>query len=153
MMTNTGHTAETRNWVWVEIDPFTMSAEAAGLPLTHIFEQTIKITHWQKHDADCTDPATRPCEQDGYMEFWPFLYGPGADGFYDHDDVVVQSGRYGSMQLHDEDGVTIFAYNGWAHPGPNELGIGPDSSSNSDWTLSENACSYTERKLWVYAKF
>jgi hypothetical protein len=153
MMTNTEHTANTRNWVWVEIEPFTMSAEDAGLPLTRAFKQPIKITNWQKHDADCNDPETTPCEQEGHMEFWPFQYATGIDGFYDHEDVIDDSGPYGSMQLHAENGDTIFAYNGWAHPGANELGIGPDSSSNPDWTLSGNARSYTERKLWVYAKF
>jgi hypothetical protein len=98
----------------------------------------------------------------GNVEFWPFNYGPGnginipgASGTaYDFGDAPDTIGNYGSMQVHVHGGGshkgTVFAFNRFNDGVVADLGIGNKPSGQPDWALSNNANTYSIRKLQVY---
>merc|ERR1712127_247838 len=103
----------------------------------------------------------------GNVEFWPFNYNPAnsmsipsATGAWDHGDTVeVNNGSFGSMQVHINGGGsyvgTVFAFNRFNDGAVSDLGIGNKPGTvgglGPDWSLAQNAGSYSVRKMKVYA--
>lgn len=99
-------------------------------------------------------------------QFWPFNYNsannaniPGASNAWDHgDSVEVNSGSFGSMQIHINGGGTyvgtVFAFNRFNDGAVSDLGIGNKPGSvfglGPDWSLAQNANSYSVRNMKVY---
>ena len=85
---------------------------------------------------------------------------PSATGAWDHGDTVeVNNGSFGSMQVHINGGGnyvgTVFAFNRFNDGAVSDLGIGNMPSTvgglGPDWSLAQNAASYSVRKMKVYA--
>lgn len=89
-------------------------------------------------------------EGSGSIELWPNCYSEGADGIYDHDDVVEGDDCYGSFQIHNGS-TTLMAWNGWSYGELDaDIGVGnDDGETDSDWTHTFNAAHMT-RVLEAY---
>ena len=89
----------------------------------------------------------------GYVQFWSNFYGYKAGKFATGEDVINVSApaSYGSMQIGNGTGNTVFAYNGWDYGiFGSDLGIGNQSINNPDWTFAFNAQTYGVRDLSVW---
>ena len=92
----------------------------------------------------------------GSIEFWANDYLPGDDNSYNKSDQTA--GRdfgYGSMQVFNPRGDTVFAINGWGNGPKADIGIGNSSvtkegKTHTDWTFANNADTYTTKRLRVY---
>jgi hypothetical protein len=85
----------------------------------------------------------------GRLEIWPWNYGTSSAsdqaersaGTYDDSDVpVMNSGNYGSFQLHNLTSTTkqtAFAWNGHYSSADYEIGFGNPPSGSSDWTFCD----------------
>lgn len=95
----------------------------------------------------------------GRIEIWPWDYtmatsglsGVGSGGSYDWDDLPSASGTtYGSFQVHDLSASrTVFAWNDHINGGVPDIGFGPQSSGNPDWTFC-TGCGTTPFRLQVW---
>ena len=95
----------------------------------------------------------------GNIEFWPNNYGaanaanvPNASPqVYDFGDEMADPvAGYGSMQVHNHDAKqTLFSVNHWSVGQGADLGIGNRPTDNPDWTFSNNAGSYSAKRLRV----
>jgi len=87
----------------------------------------------------------------GYLQFWPDCYGNTGGGYATGYDIISPgSNCYGSMQIGNGLGNTVFAYNNWDGGGVGDVGIGNQASGNSDWTFAANATSFTIEDLSVW---
>jgi hypothetical protein len=84
---------------------------------------------------------------------------PSATNAWDHGDKVeLNNGSFGSMQIHINGGGsyfgTVFAFNHFNDGVISDLGIGNKPGNvgglGPDWSLSQNANSYSVRKMKVY---
>lgn len=152
---------EPRRWVWVSGRAFTSVPAAVGVPYTGTgggFQRSLDEMNVRSNAPGITQRT----DHTGWLEFWATNYGamnsarvPGAsDTIYDHGDQPIDSGGYGSMQVHDVSAATtLFAYNRWGiGGGDSDLGIGNSDGEHRDWTFVGSAREYTLKRLSVYVR-
>jgi hypothetical protein len=153
-------------WVSVSMDAFTPNASLIGVPTTSsgaVFNDT-PVTNLR---VMSNDPAVTPgvIATGGFIQFWPDDYLPGPTTYSTGTDIrQIGTHGYGSMQVGNGVGNTIFAYNAWNWNGlapvnvatygnmPADIGIGNQPTSYPDWTFSGNAGSYTVKELSVWVR-
>lgn len=149
-------------WVWVSMNAFTSDLTKIGVPtLSSGAVWQTKVSGMQ-YVSNVASVGSSNASTAGNIEFWPYDYQRGNaasvpnanDGNYDFGDSNNGTGNYGSMQIHDYgNSKVLFAFNQWGRSGTTaDLGIGPRSSDNPDWTFANNATSYSTRTLNIYAK-
>lgn len=109
-----------------------------------------------------SDVITRKITDKGVVEFWPWTYNIVSSKNlplnnpkkYDFDDRPTQDGLYGSMQIHNIRGGTIFAYNAFRPGAIADFGMGnnPDPKGHPDWTFSKNTRNFQSIILKIYVK-
>ncbi len=155
-------------WVWTAMAPFTSDARRLGLQTStgQIFRQQVGDLEVASNVAGVTTGTG----QTGYIEMWPNQYSGSAGGqvpnasasTYDADDSPTTTIGHGSFQIH-QIGATkpstvpakpVLAINRFTESASDvlALGIGTNPSGAPDWTLTDNAATYTQRKLTVYAR-
>jgi hypothetical protein len=155
-------------WVWTAMDPFTSDAKRLGLQTSagQIFRQQVTDLEVSSNVAGVTNGTG----QTGYIEMWPNQYSGAAAGqvpnasasTYDADDSPTTVLGHGSFQIH-QIGATkpssvpakpVLSINRFSEATAKTLalGIGTNTTGAPDWTLTDNAASYTQRKLTVYAR-
>ncbi|MEU4773121.1 sialate O-acetylesterase [Micromonospora sp. NPDC023644] len=156
-----------RQWVWTAMAPFTTDARRLGLPTRggQIVRQRVSDLEIASNVEGLTTGTGLP----GYLEMWPNSYNVGASGQipgasagrFDADDDLRGAIAYGSFQVHlvaptrpsTVAPQTVFAVNGFtSKKNKLSLGIGTAPNGHPDWTLSDNAAAFTERRLTVYAR-
>ncbi len=138
-----------RAWVWVSIDAPAEDLAAAGVPTALSFQGPIAGLSVRSSDETV---AALDGTAAGNIEFWDNCYATGDDGLYDHADVMATPDCYGSMQIH-ADGVTVFAVNRWAGVGVGiDVGIGSSHLLHPDWTFSQYASAWEERRISFYVR-
>jgi hypothetical protein len=146
-------------WLWVSMDAFTTYASMTGVPTSAsgiwYQEYVSNLNVYSNVQSLCAEGL------EGNLEFWPTNYRiassadvPGAsDTSFDFGDSPIDSGSYGSMQLHVASlQTTVFAFNNW-NVGVADIGIGnkPDGG-HPDWTFAYNANLYSVKTLEVWVK-
>ncbi|WP_405060745.1 sialate O-acetylesterase [Kribbella sp. NBC_01505] len=155
-------------WVWTAMEPFTSDAKRLGLQTFagQIFRQQVTDLEVASNVAGVTTGTG----QTGYIEMWPNQYSGSASGqvanasasTYDADDSPTTVLGHGSFQIH-QIGATkpstvpakpVLSVNRFAETTAKTLalGIGTNTAGAPDWTLTDNAATYTQRKLTVYAR-
>jgi hypothetical protein len=155
-------------WVWTAMAPFTNDAKRLGLQTFagQLFRQRIGDLEVSSNVPGVTNGTG----QTGYLEMWPNQYSGAASSqvanasatTYDADDSPTTVLGHGSFQIH-QIGATrpstvaakpVLSINRFTDSATNilGLGIGANPSGAPDWTLTDNAASYTQRKLTVYAR-
>jgi sialate O-acetylesterase len=89
----------------------------------------------------------------GYVQFWSNCYGNIGGTYATGRDVINPTAPacYGSMQIGNGIGNTVFAYNAWDYGiFYSDLGIGNHATDNTDWTFSFNAATYVVKNLSVW---
>lgn len=149
--------------VFVAMDAFTDDAKQIGVPTTTSkarFQQNVKNMDVFSN-VDGVKTATSI--ETGNIEFWPNNYGPGnghsvagaSISLFDFgDEPGPPTDGYGSMQVHNFGAKqTIFAINHWSAGAAADIGIGNSASSQSrDWTFSQNAKSYAQKRLKIFVR-
>ncbi|MFI5735677.1 sialate O-acetylesterase [Kribbella sp. NPDC051587] len=155
-------------WVWTAMDPFTSDAKRLGLQTSagQIFRQQVTDLEVSSNVAGVTNGTG----QTGYIEMWPNQYSGAAAGqvpnasasTYDADDSPTTVLGHGSFQIHQIGGTKpssvpakpVLSINRFSEATAKTLalGIGTNTTGAPDWTLTDNAASYTQRKLTVYAR-
>lgn len=121
--------------IFVSMDAFTQDVSQIGVPLKSggtVFNQTpvknLEVVSTQ-------EGLSRTLAKGGTLEFWGTDYSQGADGIYNHQDVPLSTGGYGSMQIHDSTtGETLMAFNGWGNNGSQYAAAGIGNSTPEDFT-------------------
>jgi hypothetical protein len=139
--------------VAVSMDAFTTIASKQGVPtvLSGEVYNEVAVTNINV-SSDVPGVAVGTGFSSGYLQFWPDCYshtgGVFATGY---DTISAGSHCYGSMQIGNGLGNTVFAYNNWDGGGVGDLGIGNKSSGNPDWTFAHNASSFVveDLSIWV----
>ncbi|MER5332807.1 sialate O-acetylesterase [Micromonospora sp. NPDC002717] len=156
-----------RQWVWTAMAPFAADASRLGLPTRR--GQIVRQRVSDLEIASNVEGLTAGTGLPGYLEMWPNSYNAGAsgqipgasDGRFDADDDLRGALGYGSFQVHlvaptrpsSVPPQTVFAVNGFtSQKNPLSVGIGTAPEGHPDWTLSDNAGAFTERRLTVYAR-
>jgi len=155
-------------WVWTAMAPFTSDARRLGLQTAtgQIFRQQVGDLEVASNVAGVTTGTG----QTGYIEMWPNQYSGAASGqvpnasasTYDADDSPTTVIGHGTFQIH-QIGATkpssvpakpVLSINRFTESASDVLGlgIGTNPSGAPDWTLTDNAATYTQRKLTVYAR-
>jgi len=155
-------------WVWAAMAPFTSDARRLGLQTNtgQIFRQQVGDLEVNSNVAGVTNGTG----QTGYIEMWPNRYSGSVSGqvpnasasAYDADDSPTTVLGHGSFQIHQIGDTKpsavpakpVLSVNRFSESTSNVLGlgIGTNPSGAPDWTLTDNAASYTQRKLTVYAR-
>ncbi|MDX6283817.1 MAG: hypothetical protein QOH03_4888 [Kribbellaceae bacterium] len=155
-------------WVWTAMSPFTADAKRLGLQTStgQIFRQQVTDLEVNSNVPGVTNGTG----QTGYIEMWPNQYSGAASGqvpnasasTYDADDSPTTAIGHGSFQIH-QIGATkpstvpakpVLSINRFTESATDvlSLGIGANTAGAPDWTLTDNAATYTQRKLTVYAR-
>jgi autotransporter-associated beta strand protein len=148
----------TLQYVWASMNAFTTDAGKIGVPSTAsgaVFQQPVSGMNVVSNSAGVVTGTGLT----GNLEFWPTNYatnnGAGvvgaSDATFDFGDTRLDSGSYGSMQLHNPAAAqTVFAFNNWGGSGSTgDLGIGNFAGTNPDWTFANNANGYSIKTLQV----
>ncbi|WP_433007181.1 sialate O-acetylesterase [Kribbella sp. CA-294648] len=154
-------------WVWTAMAPFTTDAKRLGLQTFagQIFRQRVSDLEVSSNVAGVTNGTG----QTGYLEMWPNRYTgsaggqvPNASTTYDADDSPTTVLGHGSFQIHQIGGTKpstvpakpVLSINRFTESATDvlALGIGTNTTGAPDWTLTDNAATYTQRKLTVYAR-
>lgn len=140
-------------WVSVSMDAFTTVAADLGVPTVASGEiyanQSVTDMNINSNVAGVTTGTNL---SGGVIAFWPTCYNAGPSGHYTTGTSTMNTQTcYGSMQVGDPAGTTLFAYNSWDNGPVSDLGIGNDpTGSNPDWTFAANASTYTVKDLSVW---
>lgn len=142
----------TSTYVSVSMDAFTPSAALLGVPSAASGEiyNDLAVSNMDVF-SNVVGVATGTALPTGYVQFWSDCYGNTGNGYATGNDIrsAGSSGCYGSMQVGNGVGNTVFAYNHF-NGGSSDLGIGNAPSGNKDWTFSNNSDSYTVRDLSIW---
>jgi hypothetical protein len=149
-----GAHADSIAWVSVSMNAFTNSALQIGVPDSEsdVFNE-VPVSSMNVY-SDVAGVATGTGISTGYIQFWPDCYSfSGSSGWstgYDTRDPG--STCYGSMQIGNGLGNTVFAYNNFATGlGGSDLGIGNDpTSSNTDWTFADDVGGMSIKEIEVF---
>lgn len=154
------------NWVFASFDRHTPTFSKLGIPTLNVtstpFQMNINNLTVASNVAGI---VTGDFATGGNIEFWGGNYNgtnalnvPNASSsttVYDWGDRMDTSGGYGSLQVHNySQSQVLFAYNNWGSNSgsPTDIGIGNQATSHPDWTMSNNASTYTTRNLYVLVR-
>ncbi len=140
-------------YVAVSMNAFTPNASMLGVPTVASGElfNDVAVSDMDV-ESNVAGVATGSDLSTGYVQFWPNCYTYTGSKYATGRDVI-QSGNpgcYGSMQIGNGIGNTVFAYNDFSNGGVADVGIGNAPSGNTDWTFAYNAPSYTLINLGVW---
>jgi hypothetical protein len=155
-------------WVWAAMEPFTNDAKRLGLQTFsgQLFRQQVGDLEVNSNVPGVTNGTG----QTGYIEMWPNQYSATSSGqvpnasttTYDADDSPTAILGHGSFQIHQIGGTKpstvpakpVLSVNRFSEGTTKVLGlgIGTNTTGAPDWTLTDNAATYTQRKLTVYAR-
>jgi sialate O-acetylesterase len=139
-------------WVSVSMDAFTDNAALIGVPTqaADVFND-VAVTNMDVF-SDVAGVTTGTGLSNGFVQFWPYCYGHTGGGYATGDDTSSNSTFcYGSMQIGDGVGHTVFAYNSFEDAGDGDLGIGNDpSGGNPDWTFANNIQTMSVKEVEVF---
>jgi hypothetical protein len=145
-----GARADSIAWVSVSMNTFTSNVSQIGVPFSEadVFND-VAVTGMNVY-SDVVGVATATGIGSGYVQFWPDCYG-NQNGYYaTGEDYDAGGSCYGSMQIGNGVGNTVFAYNEFS-AGGNDLGIGNDPfSSNTDWTFSGDVPGMSVKEVEVF---
>ncbi|MEP0346531.1 hypothetical protein [Rhodopirellula bahusiensis] len=139
--------------VFVTMNAFTTDVNKISFPIhNEAFQQSVESMEVQSNVMGIHGTGT------GSIEFFANDYLPGDDNSYNKQDQIA--GRdfgYGSMQVFNQKGETVFAINGWGNGQKADIGIGQSSvtkegKTHTDWTFANNADTYSTKRLRVYVK-
>lgn len=135
--------------VWVEMDAFTDDPTMTGVPVDWTWDVPITgglVISFAENQPQVETPLA------GNVEMWSHCYSAGLNGVYDYDDDIGGVDCYGSLQVFLEQD-TVIAFNRFSQSGGNfDLGLGPSSGANPDWTFAGNSATFTTRRLEVYVR-
>ncbi|MFI5734960.1 sialate O-acetylesterase [Kribbella sp. NPDC051587] len=155
-------------WVWTAMEPFSKDAARIGIPT-----RAGEVVRQRVDDLDVwsnVPSVTSGARQSGYLEMWPNNYAEVASTqvanssatTYDADDSPTAGLGYGSFQVSQVGparpsnlaATTVFAVNSVTQPAANALsiGIGTNPAGQPDWTFTNNAAVYTQRRLTAYVR-
>lgn len=150
------------NYCYVSMDAFTDDLKKVGIPTVAsgaFFQMPVK---GMKVISSLPTVPSGDYGDGGNIEFWPHNYGPvnaakvagASDSVFDHGDQTSEpADGYGSMQVHHpKAGSTIFAFNHWVTGPGADLGIGSSTGDARDWTFTQNAASYSSKRLRVLVR-
>jgi sialate O-acetylesterase len=154
---------EPLKYAYVSLDAFTADAGKIAIPtLASGADFQVKATNLNVFSN--VDGITAGTGIAGNLEFWPHNYSAenaagiaGADAkVYDIGDLKQQpADGYGSMQIHNTAAKqTIIAINNWKNGAGTkaDIGIGNSQGQARDWTFTNNAGTYTVKRLRVLVK-
>ena len=138
-------------WVSVSMNTFTTNVSQIGVPFSEADVFNDVAVSGMNVYSDVVGVATGTGIGSGYVQFWPDCYYPGPSGYATGQDTpVLGSECYGSMQIGNGVGNTVFAYNDFS-AGGNDLGIGNDPfSSDTDWTFSSDVSGMSIKEIEVF---
>ena len=145
-------------YVWTSFEPFASDLSKLGIPTAFTYQGDVRSMNVF---SNVRGVPTGTGIGTGCVEFWPTLFAEGPDGKFDCDDAP-NSGRYGSMQIHDRaSNTTLFSYSAWWWASwAAGLGIGncpPDRDGNKgiapDWTFAKNIDSFVHKRIQVLVRF
>jgi hypothetical protein len=135
--------------VWVEMDAFTDDPTMIGVPIDWTWDVSITgglVISFAANQPQVKSPLA------GNVEMWSHCYSAGLNAVYDYDDDIGGVDCYGSLQVFLEQEAVI-AFNRFSQGGGNfDLGLGPSSGANPDWTFAGNSATFTTRRLEVYVR-
>ena len=140
-------------WVSVSMDAFTNNASLIGVPSLasgEIFDQSVTNLDVFTNVAGVT---TGTGLTGGFVQLWPNCYSNQSNNGYKTGQDIDNLGTncYGSMQIGDGSGNTVFAYNDFSGAGSSDdIGIGNAASGNPDWTFWDNTGTYTVKNLEIF---
>ncbi|MFC0627180.1 sialate O-acetylesterase [Kribbella deserti] len=155
-------------WVWTAMEPFTAAARRIGLPTRQ--GELVRQRVGDLEVSSNVPGVTNGSGQTGYLEMWPNKYEKNnssqvanASGLtFDADDRPISSYGYGSFQVHQIGATrpsrlaadTVFAINSFTEPasGTLSIGIGTNTDGQPDWTFTNNAARYTQRRFTAYVR-
>ena len=139
-------------YVSVSMSAFTNNASMLGVPTVASGERYLDTPVTGMNVlSNVPGVATGYGFTSGFVQFWPDCYSYVGSNYATGRDLI-QSGTqcYGSMQIGNGTGTTVFAYNNWDGVGNSDLGIGNAPSGNTDWTFAFNTADYTVKDLTVW---
>jgi sialate O-acetylesterase len=143
-------------WVAVSMNAFTTAANQIGVPFYGSGElyNDVAVTDMDV-ESNVGGVVTGTGLTGGLLQFWNNCY-LGSGGAHGTGIDVIQTASpacWGSMQIGDGRGTTVFAYNDFYNDynrGASDLGIGNQPSGNPDWTFAANAGDYTIKELSIF---
>ena len=149
---------EEKQTVWVSFDAHTDDLSKIGIPYDYAFDGAVDRMNVYSNVEGVDNLAVI---MGGRLEFWDYGFSDGGDGLFDCRDVVNDSIKFGTMQIHDlsagTSGKTVFSYSAWMHPGYQaSLGIGTcplaqRKNSDPDWSFAQNIAEFGVKTVRVYA--
>ena len=125
-------------WIMTEFDAFSSDINDYFIP-TKLIKRTVNNLFIKSSDG--TNIANL---DNGHIEFSPFNYEPGENGYDTTDDLRIweNQGNYGCMQVLSGTNV-LWAFNRH-NDAIHDLGIGNNTGNeNKDWTFMANSNDYT----------
>ena len=163
----------TKSWAWTSMEAFTDDLKKIGIPSAAngcVFQQKVNDLNVYASENKATlavsegGVVTGKHITTGNIEIWPSMFnrgtGPaefgGDPGRYDWNDGIGSlNDNYGQMQVNNYGAEhTIWSVSAMYFTFNLGIGIGNNTSDpdNVDWTMSQNATSYGERKLYVLVR-
>ena len=148
--------------VFVSMNAFTDDLKKIGIPTLASEARFQCAVNAMDVYSNMPDMATGINLKTGNIEFWPDNYGMrnsenivgASSSIYDFgDEIAPPADGYGSMQIHNYGaGQTLIAINHWVDGRKADIGLGNGPISDTDWTFTSNAESYTGKRLRVYVR-
>jgi hypothetical protein len=138
--------------VAVSMDTFTTNPSNLGVPTVVSGEvyNEVAVTNMNV-TSNVPGVAVGTGLSSGYLQFWPDCYSHSGGAFATGlDTISAGSHCYGSMQIGNGLGNTVFAYNRWDGGGVSDVGIGNQSTGNPDWTFAQNGASFVVKDLSIW---
>jgi hypothetical protein len=121
-----------------------------GLPVNYIKESIIEDVNIITNSSNSSLNGLKNAK--GNIEFYPNEYESGSDNKFNNNDDIVNTNKYGSMQIFKDEEV-LFSYNGWMSSSTDDIGIGNNSDSTYlDWTAARNISDKNIKTLSVFIK-
>ena len=139
-------------YVAISMDAFTTIASSLGVPTVASGEVYNDLPFTDMNVSSNVAGVTVGMGlSSGFLQFWPDCYSHTGGVFATGDDTISAGSHcYGSMQIGNGLGNTVFAYNRWDGGGVSDVGIGNQSSGNPDWTFAQNASSFVVKDLSIW---
>ncbi|GEM_PF-6248495 len=140
-------------WVSVSMNAFTTNPTQIGVPSqeSDVFNE-VAVSNMNVF-SNVVGVATGTGFNTGFVQFWPDCYGfNGSPGWSTgYDTIAAGTGCYGSMQIGNGLGNTVFAYNAFDNNCCGDLGIGNDpNGNNTDWTFSGDLFSMNVKEIEAF---
>jgi len=133
-------------WIITEFDSFSSDINDYLIP-SKVIKRTVNNLSIKSSDGINVENL-----DNGHIEFTPFNYAPGENGYDATDNLTIweNQGNYGCMQVHYGTNV-LWAFNRH-NDVVHDLGIGNNTGNeHKDWTFMANSNDYTIAKIKIFA--